>query len=579
MKISKAAMALASLVLATGTAFGWDVEHDELAELTCEFLPADVKSVLGFDDFGIIMANCHFPDWMHWPSADGKPRYANLTETEQRIGRQDVESLVRMGYTSSGWFARPEGMASVIALLSRAFADGEHAKAAFYISVLSHIVGDESALNHTPICQFVMYSGMPGVEYPTRKVEVGAKNIFGFRSDGPVMARVREMMRDFVPTVPAGRYEDVVFGFVADTALQSAFAAEVEGRIGFGERGDAVEALAELVAMQVRVLENIIAFAWERRSVDAPLPPADFGSRIDSERWRIARTVDPRRQFVFHDVFDKSKNPVDPKGVVAIVCEPYVAVSHSALSYVGRMLASASARTLRDNGYAVLGVSFWEVERGDVLPDPRSDTRLLLFAGVSGRRYNGSLKGPPDAIAEKLKAWREAGGKLVYVGGDDPFDISGFCDVLELRTNEEVPASEAWANNLAGDWTKMSVSFGGKTYPQCRSANINGFCKPICRSALRETDVVIPLARFSCSSSNFVVAGNRANSTWAPVYLFMPFLYSQDTALNWADMRLDSVASEFLLGVLGGFSGNASVDGGNVRSACILPSQSASPRK
>ena len=530
------------------SSWGWDVEHDELAELTCEFLPADVRAGLVFDDFGIIMANCHFPDWMHWPSADGRPRFANIAETETRVGKADMEVLVSLGYNSSGWFARPEGMASAIALLSRAFASGEHAKAAFYISVLTHLVGDEGALNHTPILQFIRYSEMPGVDYPTRKVEKEAKNMFGFRSDGPVMERVRTIMRGCSPTVvPSGPYEDAVFDFVADSARQSAFAAEVEGRIGFGTRDEAEKALAELVAMQVRILENMIAFAWERRSDAAPLPGADFAARIDAERWRIARTVDPRRQFVFHGVFDESLNPPDPKGTVAIVCEPYVSPTHSSFSYVGRMLSAAAARTLRDNGYAVRGISLWEIEKGDVLPDPKSGTRLLVVAGVSGRRYNGAGRGPTGEIAAKLRAWREAGGSLVYVGGDDPFDITGLGDILSLRANQEVPASEAWAGELAGDWTKMSVWVRGKSHPQMRSANINGFCKPICRAALTPSADIFPLAEFSCASSRFTVSGRRANVTWVPVYLLMPFLYSPDTSLNWSDMRLDSFASDFLV--------------------------------
>ena len=549
-------MAAIVVSMSASLSWGWDVEHDELAELTCEFLPADVRAGLVFDDFGIIMANCHFPDWMHWPSADGRPRYANLAETEARVGKVDVKVLAGLGYDSSGWFASPEGMASVMAMLSRAFARGEHEKAAFYISILTHLVGDEGGLNHTPILQFIQYSKMPGVDYPTRKVEKGAKNMFGFRSDGPVMERVRAIMRGCGPTVPKGKYEDVVFDFVADSARQSAFAAEVEGRIGFGAREEAEKALAELVAMQVRILENMIAFAWEHRSDAAPLPGADFAARIDAERWRIARTVDPRSQFVFHGVFDESLNPPDPKGIVAIVCEPYVSPKHCSFSYVGRMLSAAAARTLRDNGYAVSGISLWEIEKGDVLPDPKSGTRLFVAAGVSGRRYNGSYMGPTAEIAAKLRAWREAGGALIYVGGDDPFDITGLGDRLELRANEEVPASEAWAGELAGDWTKMSVWVGGKNYRQQRSANINGFCKPVCRAALTPSADVVSLAELSYGSERFTVSGRRANVTWVPVYLLMPFLYSPDTALNWSDMRLDSFASSFLMSHVLGCSEN-----------------------
>ena len=46
--------------------FAWDVEHDELAQLVGETLPQEIKSFYAFDDFGTLMAYCHFPDMTEW---------------------------------------------------------------------------------------------------------------------------------------------------------------------------------------------------------------------------------------------------------------------------------------------------------------------------------------------------------------------------------------------------------------------------------------------------------------------------------------------------------------------------------
>ena len=48
------------------TAGAWDVEHDEIAQLTGECLPSEIKAQFDFGDFGVLMANCHFPDGTEW---------------------------------------------------------------------------------------------------------------------------------------------------------------------------------------------------------------------------------------------------------------------------------------------------------------------------------------------------------------------------------------------------------------------------------------------------------------------------------------------------------------------------------
>ena len=62
-------------------ALAWDVEHDEVAQLTGEFLPKEVKATFHFDDFAILMANCHFPDQIEWPMEDGKRRFHTFKST------------------------------------------------------------------------------------------------------------------------------------------------------------------------------------------------------------------------------------------------------------------------------------------------------------------------------------------------------------------------------------------------------------------------------------------------------------------------------------------------------------------
>ena len=197
MKRLKATLSFA--LCAASALFAWDVEHDEVAHLTDEFLPREVKATFDFNDFAILMANCHFPDMTEWPCENGKRRFHTLEELAARVGEDNARTFAGLGYTNSNWFHTPKGRAALMGMLARAFGNGDHASAAFCISVLTHAVSDEGALNHPPLLGFFRYSKLPGIDFTMRKVEEGAKNVFGFRSDGHVVHLVRERMKGYVP--------------------------------------------------------------------------------------------------------------------------------------------------------------------------------------------------------------------------------------------------------------------------------------------------------------------------------------------------------------------------------------------
>ena len=170
--------------------FAWDVEHDEVAQLTGEFLPDEIRAQFDFDDFGVLMSYCHFADMTEWEPR----RFRTIDDVAPLVSAEDRAILAARGFGGS-WMHTETGKATLMALLARAFGRGDHRRAAFYLSVLTHPVGDESALNHPTILNFVHYCRYQGVDFGTKKVEAGAKNIFGFRSDGGVMRRVREKLR------------------------------------------------------------------------------------------------------------------------------------------------------------------------------------------------------------------------------------------------------------------------------------------------------------------------------------------------------------------------------------------------
>ena len=525
MKKLVVAVGLAAAIAVPG--FAWDVEHDEVAQLTGEFLPGEIRRFFTFDDFGVLLANCHYPD-----GVEGENRYRTLEETAAIVGAADAKLLAEQGFKVSGWLHRERGRAVAMGLLAKAFAERNPHNAAFYLSVLTHSISDDSALNHPPLLQFVQYSRFDGVQYPNRKVEPGAKNLFGFRSDGAVVRRIRKLLAGYEPKVAGTSFAAARDALVVDCVRQGAYAATREGLIAFGPRERAEEALAELVARQVRAILDAAWTCWTFRT-DWAMPDAAFDGRIDAALEDLIRAVDPATQAVFAEIFDATLNPPNPKATVGIVCEPFGIFAKRKLSYVGRMLSAAAGRTLRDRGYAVRGIPLASLGKG--LPGPDEMQYLLVDFGP-GRFEDAAVR-----------AYVKAGGRLIAVGGDDPCDVTGFGRFLKRRGNEELPVSTKWSVQNVEACKRMTVEFRGTRFPLRHNPNIDGFCKPYASNVIVPDASIVPFVTLDNGKDRFTVAARRGNVVWLSEYLLMPFVWSEDTTLDWNAMRLDSFAAEILM--------------------------------
>ena len=140
------------------------------------------------------------------------------------------------------------------------------------------------------------------------------------------------------------------------------------------------------------------------------------------------------------------------------------------------------------------------------------------------------------------------------IGGHDPRNVAGLKSLLVRRQNDEIPVSSGWNQEGVGNWAAMKVSFspglkrvGTKPYALVRNPNFDGFCKPCCIWSLKDDPALKPLVRLDNGLETFVVGGVVGNVCWMPEYLFLPFLFSQDRTVDWADMRLDAFGANVLL--------------------------------
>ena len=540
MRIFKVAVCSAMACAATA-AFGWDVEHDEIARLTGEALPAEIRAFFSFGDFGVLTGNCHFPDMTEseprrWRTVDDMARWVDAED------RSILEKAGCRGY----WLHTEEGKAVVLTLLSRAFATGAHTKAAFYLSLLTHSVSDESALNHPTLGNYHRYTKFAGVQYPSRKIEPGAKNVFGFRSDGHVVHLVRERMKDYSPQVPSGSFEDALFALGVEVAVNhGAMTGEIEGAIAFAPKPEAERALVDLVYRQVSTLEDIVWTCWTHKSPDAALPGSDFNRAFSERAFKAARSLDPRRQYVFKGIFDESLNPANAKATVGIVCDAY-AREYGTLSFPGRILSAAAGRTLRANGYAVKGIAYWEAAKG--LPDPSEVPFVLVCIGGAGYMSHGV----DASFAAAAKEYRRRGGKLIVVGGEDGKDITGFAATMKRRDNKDVPVSSAWHRSEAADACSMALVATGLMprlkegrYQIFRNPNFDGFCKPVCRMETPAGDMLLELDN---GRERFAVAVRKDGVVWLPEYAIFPYLFvKDDPKLPLEALTLDDFGSKVLL--------------------------------
>lgn len=524
----------AAAVAMTGSVFGWsDRGHDDTAILLGEYLPAEIRAFLGDEGGTNLTRWCHHPD--HFP---GHPDQT-LDMTGAIVGEEDKAIFRDFGYSNGDWLHRHPGRAAMYSLLRKAFKEGNAHNAAFYLSVISHAVSDQGAINHTPILQFTTYSRFEGVDYGWKHdCELSL-------DDGDVAVLIRKELEAYRPKAYAKTFKDAVVAMTIDDCYhQAEVSGEIEIDAAFGTRERHVAAMARISVAQLQSLLDMAWTCWTLRDDPEQFTPADCPLLFAREE-RRRRLGNPRTQAVWHGIFDTSLNPKNPKATIGLVCEPYGTFHLTALSYVGKMLTAATGRTLRDAGYAVHGVSFWDLEKVD-LPSPEEMPVLFIDLGYA----NGMTKKHGETIARYVNA----GGGLFVVGGTDRLNITGLKGRFCLLDDSEIPVSSGWCQERVGDWASMRFLFsdsmkrvGGKTLALVRNPNFDGFCKPLCRFSLVTDDSLRPLATLHTGGRHVTVGGISDRVCWMPEYLFLPFLFSQDRTVDWMDMRLDSFGSKVLL--------------------------------
>lgn len=523
---------LCAAFFSTEKAFAWGYGHDVVATLLRDYLPDEIKPFFSDEDLKLFIKYCHYPDLPN----------KTLEQTGDIVGDEDEAILKEFGYSHSDWLHRHTGRAASYVLLRKAFRDKNPRNAAFYLSVLSHSIADQGAMNHTPILQFITYSRFEGIDY-------GVKNHLDLSTDPTLRQKIDQRLEKYEPKLLADSFVESVYSLVLDCYDQAELSADVEKAVGFGTKEEHENAMAQLAAFQVKTLLDMSLTAWKFANSEEVFTKDMLGEIFVREEAR-KREGRLETQTVYSGLFDQTLNPENPRATIGLVLEPYGSFHYWALSYVGKLLTASCGRTLRDHGYAVKAISFWKMEV-EPLPNPSEMPVLLIFSGHS-------IISPK--IVDAINQYVERGGKLLFVAGYDHKNLTGMKKFLQLCENEEVPVSKKWAIQNEDVWPKMSVSFAPKmtrlsthyadgkpkAFSFMRNPNFDGFCKPYCGYRIQEDDSLQPLAWLTNEKETFCVAAMNSNAVLIPEYLMLPFLFSEDKTLRWDELRLDSFAEKVL---------------------------------
>lgn len=533
------AVCLLACSVSAPAAFGWGGGHEHIARLCGEYMPAEPRAALGEWNDRLVWW-CHYPDMTEpgW----GARRFMLPADMSGEIGAEATARFEKWGFNEGDWLHRHVGRTVLMTEMKDAFRTGRPKLAAFCVSVLSHAASDQGALNHTPILQFTSYSKFAGVDY-------GWKHGCGFTMvDKAIARRVRAGMAAWRPKLLAPDFREAIYVAAMDSYDQSEAAAAAEIDAAFGTKEEHDAAMARIVIRQVTSILDMTHTAWTLRNEPFELT-RDIVEGIPRREEARRRAGRPEGQAVYHGLFDSRLDPPRPKTTVGFVLEPYGSFHVTALSYVGKMLGAATARTLRDAGCAVKAFAYWDLEKA-ALPPPSELPHLFIFSGRCSPM--------PPPVAENLKRYRDAGGHLVWVAGEDPENVTGLLEALVRRGDDEVPVSSKWAVQNEQVWRRMRVTFasgfgdfGADAFPFVRNPNFDGFCKPVCVWSVRAAEGVQPIVSLDNGKQKLVVGARRGNVTWLPEYLFLPFLFSADKTVNWADMRLDTFASRVARAAVG----------------------------
>jgi hypothetical protein len=538
-----ALVAMAGLMGSADRAYGWGMGHATQSRMVFDSLPKEIK-----DFFGpalqqeIIQHWCHYPDEVQFFD-------------EKVLGKDAVETLKRMDVGKSRNLHSDVNVAACFVLLEKAFIDKDPKHAAVWLGSIIHTIGDDDC----HIGQMSWAGDMArykGVKHAEGLCELSMM-------DETEMGRtmLKKKMEGFKPEVLGDDPDKVICGLLllAYTSMGDGAtkACRISSTYNYGEKGipcqDGTAAMAELGALGAQEAINAILTAWEfaKQNKKAEMTEGLVKKgRLDIDKYLTTKPLS--QDSVYDGTLESS-----PKGpAVGVLLDPSSCMGDSRFGFTACVYLAQAMRTLKEASVDYLPLDTRKVEKDGL---PAADKMPVLFVLSGGYEFQQR-----PYMAKYIKD----GGKVIWVGGRDCGLLGKLSASLKPADPKLLPVGRDYEDAKkegAKAVARVSVKFLGEfadvlgkdSRKFVNDPNLAGWDTPHCNDQIVPTDasaavMVKPLIAVGDGADTMNVGAalmedGKARHVFLPQYILLPFVLSDDQAIDFGHPTFDSVGKKILL--------------------------------
>ncbi|MBR0192748.1 MAG: hypothetical protein IJQ31_11870 [Thermoguttaceae bacterium] len=529
------------------TLFAWGGGHDLVAQQVAKFLPEPWCSKLAEDPALMrqFLADAHYPDSME-----------DLELT--RWGEADLKILTDRGMKNRYGFHQISNVCLAFQLLVDAIRNEDEPRVFLLTALISHTLADQTSFNHEPLTHYATYTlGNEGLGiFPSGNLDlswVGSK------------AGTRKVWEDFC--AQAAAEEPAIYG--VPEVWNVICRAEWAG-YDYAEYGAKVASLAWAVAQPGDYPQ------LEREMAEAFTASGLFSVRLTLNLFRsaveLAKTGEPvvwsgkitdyypdfQNDFVAY----VQARPAEKDGF----CVPFLpkageptaefqilydSTGHWAAGFFSpgdRIFACMIAGTLRKNGKSAQLLDVRKFN-ADGVPEPEK-VRCVIVPAQVFHSFSGTSA---EAFLKQLADWREAGGRILWVGNSIPAEVypegSRALDWIPEKDCYAVPAYPVPLEQIldAGIGIPREKSWKFQRVPAGKA----GWFWPSGRTFVKADapEEIRPAVEFLFPDGRRSVIGFTAPKFgFVPTYALSPYYFTEEKPVFWPlDLKLDSAGEEILL--------------------------------
>ena len=485
------------------------------------------------------------------------------------IGQSAVDRLNGWGITNADKLHTDTGRGAAFCLLVDAFAAQRYDWAAFWIANLGHSTGDTAAEDHDQVAHYAMYTWQPfGLKMPNGGSMTTVRSMLDLSwtvNNGGV-AVVDQWIQsnrlvDDQRTARAAVTAVMLAGQSGSAVLAKYGATIAQGAGAWVDRADTAgrqqvwNGMAALGGWgTVQVLQDVdIAKRLAANSV-----VADISADVKTD-YSAGRTLNIRQRSIADDATLKPLlRPLVPNSgpTVGVVFEPEWQYSESILGYASRYIGAAVARSLKQGNQRYCSLDVRDVATVQ-LPSPQDMPVIIVPAEAAW----GLDTITSTNLANKLEAYSDLGGKVIWIGGISAIPDALYDKVVQTamtKNSGNWPMADSLfiQQQLKLSTTAQTTTWTMKNSPNTPAGGNRPFC-PFYFANPQAAGLQPLLSLVGTTGSERVVGVSWSDGAFLPMYALSPFIYTNGTVADPGLPQLDPAGWQILQATLANLNVNA----------------------